>query len=86
MLCDDKRELIETPCKHPLPGFLVSDDPETRKNHYSFVGFCPVSAVFRHVRSTQKEQYHQPQSGCGRLFLLLRRKEEDLVVHSIPRE
>ena len=38
---------------------------EKRKNHYSFVASCPVSAVFRHVRSTQKEQYQQPQRGSG---------------------
>ena len=31
---------------------------EKRKNHYSFVGSCLVSTVSRHVRSTQKEQFH----------------------------
>ena len=31
---------------------------KNRENHYSFVGSCQVSAVFRHVRSTQKEQFN----------------------------
>ena len=31
---------------------------EKRKNHYSFVASCPESAVFRHVRSIQKEQFN----------------------------
>ena len=39
--------------------------PEKSKKHCSFVGSCLVSSVFRNVRSTQKEQYEQPQSGSG---------------------
>ena len=29
---------------------------KNRENHHSFVCSCQVSALFRHVRSTQKEQ------------------------------
>ena len=49
------------PCNHHLPDPLSETIQEKRKNHYSFVGSCPVSIVFRHVRSTQKEQHQQPQ-------------------------
>ena len=52
---DEKGAHWDYPCNYHLPDFFVSDDPEKRKNHYSFVGSCPVSAVFRHVPSTQKE-------------------------------
>ena len=46
---------------------------------------CVVSTVFRHVRSTQKEQYQQPQV-VAEPGVLLRRKEEDLVVYRVPSE
>ena len=38
-----------------------------RQNHYSFVGSCLVSSVFRHVRSTQKEQFnnHKVRLHCA---------------------
>ena len=37
-----------------------------RKNHHSFVGSCPVWTVFRHVRSTQKEQFNNHMvRGCS---------------------
>ena len=47
---------------------------DKRKNQYSFVGSCLVSTVFRHVRSTQKEQYQQPQSGGGALGFVTKKK------------
>ena len=34
------------PCNQHLPDFFVSDEPEKRKNHYSFADSCLVSTVF----------------------------------------
>ena len=45
------------PCNHRLPDPFVRDDPEKRKNHYSFVDSCLVSTVFRHEWSIQKEHF-----------------------------
>ena len=63
----------------PVGGCTPFNDPMKRNIHQSFVGSCPVSAVFRHIRSTQKEQYQQPQSGSGARC----RKEEDFIVHTV---
>ena len=56
MLCDEKREFIETVLVIIIFLNLLSDTiQEKRNNHYSFVGSCQVSTVFRHVRSPLKE-------------------------------
>ena len=67
-------ELIETiPCNHHLPD-LLSVTIQRRERHSTVLCVLVRSTVFRHVRSTQKEQYQLPQSGSGALGFVAEKK------------
>ena len=56
--CDEKGLHRVYPCCHHLSVLFFRDDPREKEFLTVVVGSSLVSTVFRHVRSTQKEQFN----------------------------